>query len=158
MSLFGEKTVMSESSRPPPKLLIKLSSKVNVFLYRLSGGRITGKLFGTPICLVTMTGRKSGRDITIPLMYNPDGENVILVASLGGAPKNPLWYYNLIAHPRVTIQMGSTRREMLAEQATPEQKAALWPVIVANFPNYELYQQRTQRDIPLMICSPIKTM
>jgi deazaflavin-dependent oxidoreductase (nitroreductase family) len=101
-----------------------------------------------------MTGRKSGRTLTLPLMYNPDGANVILVASLGGSPRHPTWYHNLMADPLVTIQLGATRRKMHATQATPEQKAALWPAIVANFPNYEIYQNRTSRDIPVIICTP----
>jgi deazaflavin-dependent oxidoreductase (nitroreductase family) len=109
---------------------------------------------GTPICLVTMTGHKSGKKHTIPLMYNPNGEDVILVASLGGAPKNPLWYYNVKAQPNVEIQVGRRKRAMCARQALPNEKAALWPSIVANFPSYGAYQQQTARDIPVMICSP----
>jgi F420H(2)-dependent quinone reductase len=145
---------MPETKSSPPKTLIKLISKLNVLLYRLSGGKIMGKMSGTPICLVTMTGRKSGRKITLPLMYNPNGDTVILVASLGGAPKSPVWYHNLVANPLVEIQIGSKRRKMSVKQASPEEKKALWPAIVANFPNYELYQERTERDIPVMICSP----
>ena len=139
----------------PPKMLIKFLSKLNVVVYRMSGGRLMGKMQGAPICLVTMTGRKSGRPITVPLMYNVDGENVIPVASLGGAPKHPVWYYNLIANPDVEIELGAVNRKMLVTQATAEQKAALWPVVVANYPDYEVYQKRTERDIPVLICSPV---
>jgi deazaflavin-dependent oxidoreductase (nitroreductase family) len=148
---------MSEAKPPngPNKAVIKFASKLNVFVYRLTGGRVMGKMKGAPICLVTMTGRKSGRKITFPLMYNPDGGNVILVASLGGAPKNPVWYYNLMANPKVIIQLGAKKQEMLATQASPEQKAALWPSIVANYPDFEVYQKKTERDIPVIICSPV---
>jgi deazaflavin-dependent oxidoreductase (nitroreductase family) len=148
---------MSEAKppNPPNKAIVKFLSNLNVALYRLSGGRIMGKLKGAPICLVTMTGRKSGRKITFPLMYNPDGDNVILIASFGGGPKNPVWYYNLMADPNVVIQLGAKKQAMRATQATPEQKAALWPSIVANYPDFEVYQKRTSRDIPVIICSPV---
>jgi deazaflavin-dependent oxidoreductase (nitroreductase family) len=138
----------------PGKSLIKFFSKLNVVLYRLSGGRIMGKMSGAPICLVTMTGRKSGRKITLPLMCNPNGDDVVLVASLGGAPKNPVWYYNLLADPNVVIELGPKRREMAARQASAAEKAALWPAVVANYPGYAAYQSKTARDIPLIICSP----
>jgi len=137
------------------KGLMRLFTRLNVFVYRLSGGRLMNRMYGTPICLVTMTGAKSGRKRTIPLMYNPNGDDVILVASLGGAPKNPLWYYNLVAHPDVEIQVGAVKRRMHCRQATPDEKAALWPTIVANFASYGAYQRRTDRDIPVMICSPV---
>jgi deazaflavin-dependent oxidoreductase (nitroreductase family) len=88
-------------------------------------------------------------------MYTPHGDDVILVASLGGAPKNPLWYYNLLADPAVDIQVGATRREMRCRQASAFEKSQLWPAIVANFPSYGAYQRRTDRDIPVMICSPV---
>jgi deazaflavin-dependent oxidoreductase (nitroreductase family) len=148
---------MSEAKppNPPGKTAVKFFSRLNVLLYRLTGGRVMGKLKGAPICLVTMTGRKSGRKITFPLMYNPDGDNVILIASFGGGPKNPVWYYNLMANPNVVIELGAKKQEMRATQATPEQKAALWPSIVANYPDFEVYQQKTSRDIPVIICSPV---
>lgn len=136
------------------KPLMRLFTALNVFVYKLSGGRLMNSMMGTPICLVTMTGAKTGRKRTIPLMYNPHGDDVILVASLGGAPRNPLWYYNLVAHPDVEIQDGARKRRMRCRQASPEEKAALWPAIVANFPSYGAYQRRTDRDIPVMICSP----
>jgi deazaflavin-dependent oxidoreductase (nitroreductase family) len=87
-------------------------------------------------------------------MYNPDGENVILVASLGGAPKNPIWYSNIMSNPNVTVQVGSLCRKMRAEQVSSTEKARLWPSIVANFPSYAEYQRKTDRDIPVIICTP----
>ena len=136
------------------KGLMRLFTRLNVLVYRLSGGRLMNSMNGTPICLVTMTGAKSGKKRIIPLMYNPIGEDVILVASLGGAPQNPLWYHNLVAHPDVQIQVGATTRDMRCRQASRDEKDALWPAIVANFPSYGAYQRRTDRDIPVMICSP----
>lgn len=137
------------------KGLMRLFTWLNVFVYKLSGGRLMNRMYGTPICLVTMKGARSGKTRTIPLMYNPNGEDVILVASLGGAPKNPLWYYNLVAHPDIEIQVGAAKRRMHCRQASSDEKAALWPKIVANFASYGAYQRRTDRDIPVMICSPL---
>jgi deazaflavin-dependent oxidoreductase (nitroreductase family) len=134
--------------------MIRFFTGLNVLVYRLSGGMLMNRLEGAPICLVTMTGRKSGRKKTIALMYTPHGEDVLLVASLGGAPRHPVWYYNLKAHPQIQIQTGRLRRALLAREATPEEKRTLWPVVVANYHSFEAYQQRTSRDIPLFVCSP----
>jgi deazaflavin-dependent oxidoreductase (nitroreductase family) len=138
----------------PPKWVFKLIVAINVFFYRLSGGKIMGKLKGSPICLVTMTGRKSGRKIVMPLMYTAHGDNVLIVASLGGAPQHPLWYHNIMAHPAITIQDGSRVRAMRARQASAAEKAELWPICVASYPEFADYQRRTTRDIPVLICEP----
>ena len=146
---------MSKPEKLPPKAILKLISKLNVVFYRLSGGQVMGKLKGSPICLVTMTGRKSGRKITMPLMYTPHGESVLIVASQGGAPQHPVWYHNLIADPHVTVQDGRRVRSMLVRQATPQEKAELWPICVASYPEFADYQAKTERDIPVMICEPL---
>ncbi len=145
---------MTEPAKMPPKWILKAMSRSNVFLYRLSGGRMFNTLAGSPICLVTMTGRKSGRTITMPLMYTPHGEDVLIVASLGGAPKHPVWYHNLVANPDVTIEQGNQTRMMRVRQASADEKAALWPALVASYPPFADYQAKTERDIPVMICSP----
>jgi len=143
-----------EPAKAPPKWIVKAFSRLNVFVYRLTGGSMMNRMEGSPICLVTMTGRKSGRILTTPLMYTAHGDDVLLVASLGGAPKNPVWYYNLVAHPDITIQVGTDKRRMRARQASADEKAQLWPVVVASYPSFDAYRQKTDRDIPLMICSP----
>jgi deazaflavin-dependent oxidoreductase (nitroreductase family) len=145
---------MADEAKLPPKKVIRFFTSLNVLMYRLSGGRLMNRLEGAPICLVTMTGRKSGKRKTIALMYTPHGQDVLLVASLGGAPANPVWYYNLKADPQVEIQAGSVRRRMLAREASPEEKRILWPVVVANYRSFDAYQKRTTRDIPLFVCSP----
>ncbi len=144
----------NKALKAPPKWIMKVISRTNVFVYRLTGGRVMGTLKGSPICLVTMTGRKSGREITMPLMYTPEGENVLIVASLGGAPQHPVWYHNLVANPDIVIQDGRRTRKMRARQASAEEKAALWLVCVARYSEFADYQARTNRDIPLMICEP----
>ena len=138
---------------PPPRWVLKLFTRLNVAVYKLSGGRLMGRLAGMPILLVEMTGARSGKRRTIPLMYVPDGDHFLLVASQGGAPKHPVWYYNLLKHPRVLITFAGTTREMHARLATAEEKQALWPTCVKYYPPYQEYQERTNRDIPLFICS-----
>lgn len=145
----------TQAEKLPPKAILKLISKLNVLVYRLSGGRVMGKLKGSPICLVTMTGRKSGRRITMPLMYTPHQDRVLIVASLGGAPQHPVWYHNIMANPDVVIQDGSRIRTMRARQASAAEKAELWPLCVASYPDFAAYQARTDRDIPLVICQPV---
>jgi F420H(2)-dependent quinone reductase len=145
---------MADEAKLPPKRIIRFCTALNVMIYRLSGGKLMNRLEGAPICLVTMTGRKSGKKKTIALMYTPHGQEVLLVASLGGAPQHPVWYYNLKAQPQIEIQAGRVRRKMVAREASPEEKRSLWPVVVANYPSFAAYQQRTTREIPLFVCSP----
>ena len=134
----------------------KLFTKINVAVYKMSGGRLMNKgPAGKPICLVTMTGRKTGKTREIPLMHVPHGEQKILVASLAGMSKNPVWYYNLKATPDITIQADGVRRAYRAREVGPEEKATLWPVLVEAYPPYDEYQARTDRDIPVFVCDPL---
>lgn len=145
---------MSKPAPIPPKWFFKIMVAVNVFFYRLTGGKFMGTLKGSPICLVTMKGRKSGRTLIIPLMYTAHGEDVLIVASQGGAPRHPVWYHSIMANPDVVIQDGSRLRKMRARQASAAEKAELWPLCVASYPDFAAYQARTDRDIPLIICQP----
>ena len=149
---------MSEQSadmgKPPPRWVLKAFTRLNVWVYRLSGGRLGDTLAGDPICLVTMTGAKSGRRRTIPLMYVPDGDSVLLVASQGGAPAHPVWYHNLVAHPDIVVEQGGDRRQLRARVVNEEEKVRLWPICVAHYAPYEDYQQRTERRIPVFRCEP----
>jgi deazaflavin-dependent oxidoreductase (nitroreductase family) len=135
--------------------LIRAMSAANTWIYRLSGGRLGAKwLRGAPICLLTTTGRKSGQPRTTPLLYLRRGEDVVLVASQGGMSKHPVWYLNLEKHPDVEVQIGPETRSMRARRADPEEKAALWPELTAMYRDYDDYQARTDRDIPVIVCSP----
>lgn len=144
----------SASGSPPPRWALKAFTRLNVVVYRASGGRLMNRLGGDPICLVTMTGAKTGRTRTIPLMYVPDGDSFLLVASQGGAPKHPVWYHNLVAHPDVTIEEGGRRLALRAREVGPEEKGRLWPICVSHYQPYEDYQRRTDRDIPVFRCEP----
>jgi deazaflavin-dependent oxidoreductase (nitroreductase family) len=138
----------------PPRWLMKYFSRTHVFLNRVTGGRAFNKLSGDEVCFVTMTGAKSGRRITMPLMYVPYQQGVLLVASLGGAPKNPVWYYNIAAHPDIEVRHRGQPLRLHARLASPDEKPALWPVCDAAYAPYADYRARTTRDIPIFICAP----
>ena len=134
--------------------ILKLFAGLNATVYRMSNGRFMGKMGSSDICVVRMQGARSGKWRDIPLMYVPNGAGVILVASLGGAPKHPVWYYNLVAHPDIDVQVKQNTLKLRARLASAEEKAAVWPRCVAAYPPYESYQKRTTRDIPVFICDP----
>lgn len=136
----------------PPRWLLKLFTKVNVIVYKLTGGRLMGKLSGMPILLVEMKGARSGKRRTIPLMCVPHGDGFLLVASQGGAPKHPVWYHNLVAYPGVRITFGGQTRSMNARRVLEEEKAQFWPVCCEYYPPYQDYQARTDRNIPVFLC------
>ena len=145
---------MSEKEFKTLRTFIKPYSKLNVLLYKLTGGRILGTLTGRPVMLVTMTGAKSGKERTIPLMYVPYKDGVIVVASQGGAPKTPLWYNNLVKNPDVVVQYKSTKMNLRARQVDDAEKAAVWPTCVEHYAEYDDYQKRTDRNIPVFVCEP----
>jgi deazaflavin-dependent oxidoreductase (nitroreductase family) len=123
--------------------------------YRLTGGLVGHRVPGAPpSLLLDHVGAKSGTVRTIPLSYLADGDDLVLVASKGGNPKHPAWFHNLRAHPDVTVQVGSKRRAVRARVATPEERARLWPQVVAMYGGYADYQRRTKREIPLVILEP----
>ena len=136
-------------------IIVRVMSVANIWIYRLTGGWLGGTfLRGAPICFVTVTGRKSGRAITVPLLYLADGADVIIVASKGGMSKHPVWYLNLEATPRCEVEYGGTRRTMIARRVGKGEKAALWPRLCTMYPDYADYQARTTRDIPVLRLSP----
>jgi deazaflavin-dependent oxidoreductase (nitroreductase family) len=104
--------------------------------------------------LLTVMGRKTGRRLTVPLLYLQDDERVVVVASKGGMDHHPLWYHNLVANPDVEVQVGAETRAMTARTATPVEKTALWPKVIAVYRDYADYQARTSRDIPVVILTP----
>ena len=106
------------------------------------------------ICVVTMTGAKTGKKRDIPLMYVPHRDGVLLVASLGGAPRHPTWYYNLVANPDIEVLVGKDKTKLRARRASPAEKVDLWSVCCKYYPPYDEYQRRTERDIPVFVCEP----
>jgi deazaflavin-dependent oxidoreductase (nitroreductase family) len=134
--------------------LLNAMTGANVKLYRLSGGRLGGKVSGAPVLLLDHIGRKSGRRRTTPVLYMPDGDDLIIVASRAGSDSDPAWWLNLKANPETTVQVGSQRRRVLARQATPEEKRRLWPRLVDAYSDYAVYQRRTVREIPVIVLVP----
>lgn len=145
---------MSDKEFKRVRTFIKPFSKLNSVVYKLSAGRIMGKFQGRPVMLVTMTGAKSGKTRTIPLMYVPYKEGVIVVGSQGGAPKSPVWVKNLEADPNVTVQFMGKRMSLRARKVDDAEKAAVWPVCVEHYHEYDDYQARTDRNIPVFVCEP----
>jgi deazaflavin-dependent oxidoreductase (nitroreductase family) len=124
-------------------------------IYRATGGLIGHRFPGAPpMLLLDHVGARSGTAHTTPLAYVEDGPDVVVVASKGGHPKHPAWYHNLRAHPDATVQIGRERRAVRARVATAEERARLWPKAVEAYGGYRGYQQRTEREIPLVILEP----
>ena len=138
----------------PPRWLIKAMTRTHIALHRLTGGRFFNTLSGDEVCFVTMTGARSGRTLPVPLMYVPYQEGVLLVASQGGAPKNPVWYHNLVKHPDIEVNHRGRRMKLRARLARPDEKPALWPVCDRHYAPYADYRERTDRDIPIFVCEP----
>ena len=122
--------------------------------YEGSGGTEGTTLRGMPVVILTMRGASSGKLRKIPLMRVEHDGAYAAVASLGGAPENPAWYRNLVADPRVELQDGTTRRDMVAREVTGEEKARWWERAVAAFPDYADYQAKTDRVIPVFVVEP----
>ena len=109
---------------------------------------------GTQTLILTTIGRRSGEPRPQPLIYGTHGDAYLVVASKGGAPQHPAWYLNLDANPDVEIQVKGEKMRARARTATPEEKAELWPIMTREWPPYDEYQQKTDRDIPVVIIEP----
>jgi deazaflavin-dependent oxidoreductase (nitroreductase family) len=130
-------------------------TKGHVVVYRASHGLVGHHIPGAPpMLLLDHVGAKSGATRTSPLVYASDGENLVLVASKGGHPKNPAWFHNLRANPDTTVQVGSRRVEVKARVADAKERKRLWPQVVKVYGGYESYQRNTDREIPLVILEP----
>jgi F420H(2)-dependent quinone reductase len=130
---------------------------LHTLVYRASGGRIGHTIpgVGGKMLLLDHVGAKSGTKRTSPLLYFPDGEDAVIVASKGGYPKHPAWYHNLMANPDTTVQIGTERRPVHARVATAEERERLWPRAVKTYHGYADYQKRSKgREIPLVILEP----
>jgi deazaflavin-dependent oxidoreductase (nitroreductase family) len=140
---------------PTTKFIIKWMSRAQTFLYKRSGGKVAGSfLQGTPVALLTTTGRKTGEPRVSPLLFLREGDRVVLVASQGGAAKNPMWYLNLKADPKITVQIKDEVLYLTARDATEQERAEYWPKLVEMYSSFDDYQAWTDRVIPIVICDP----
>lgn len=147
----------SPAAPPPGTLRLKALNcltDLNVLVYRRSGGRLGGQIKGAPILLLDHVGRRTGRKRTTPVLYLEHENALVIVGSRGGSVAPPAWWLNLTAHPDTTVQVRRERRSVRARQATPEEHLELWPRLVAMFPDYEVYQRRTERRIPVILLEP----
>lgn len=133
-------------------VVIRIMSAANVWLYRVTGGRVGGKfLRGAPVLLLTTTGRKSGARRVAPVLYLRDGDRFVVVASKGGFSQHPAWYLNLEANPDAELELGRERIRVRAQRASDAEKAALWPKLTAMYRDFDDYQGRTARNIPVLL-------
>jgi deazaflavin-dependent oxidoreductase (nitroreductase family) len=132
----------------------RLATKLHVALFRRTEGRVGGRLVGNPILLLHTTGRRSGKPRTTPLLYLPDGENLVIVASNGGAAKHPAWWLNLRQMEEATVQVGERKVSVRAEEVSGEEKRRLWARLVEAYPGYASYQKKTEREIPVVVLRP----
>jgi len=137
------------------KTLTKGFLGVHRTLYRLTNGKFGGTMGSNrPVLLLTTTGRETGKQRTWPLVYFRDGENMVIVGSNSGQPRDPAWCHNLRSNPTTTVQIGADTIKVRAEQATSDERSRLWSMIVAQAPNFDEYRKKTSREIPLMILHP----
>lgn len=142
--------------------VIKYGAKANVAVFRLTNGRIGAKWrIGAgwrkpvPVLLLEHVGRKSGKKFTTPLLHLRDGDNLVVVASQGGLPKHPQWFHNLVAQPETSVALPRERsRKVRARVAGSEERAALWPKLVALYADFDNYQSWTDREIPVVVLEP----
>ena len=144
------------SARTAWRLIGKGMTGTHAAIYRASGGKLAGRMFNSPVLLLITTGRKTGRERTTPLLYLEDGENLVVVASVGGAPRHPDWYWNLKADPEARVQMQERTLRVRAQEAEGEEKRRLWRRVVEMYPPYEDYQRRTEREIPVFVLRPME--
>ncbi|MGB6126799.1 MAG: nitroreductase family deazaflavin-dependent oxidoreductase [Gordonia sp. (in: high G+C Gram-positive bacteria)] len=140
---------------------IKVGSRLNTRLYKLTRGKFGGTWRvgsalrnPTPVCLLTSIGRKSGQERTVPLLFLRDGDDIVVVASQGGLPSNPAWYYNVRDDPSVRTQVGGDDRRYTARIANDAERDRLWPQLVDLYADFNTYAAWTDRKIPVVICSP----
>jgi deazaflavin-dependent oxidoreductase (nitroreductase family) len=134
----------------------KWATKIHASLFRATGGKVGGRLVGSPVLLLVTTGRKSGLQRTTPLLYLDDGDHHVIVASNGGAAKHPVWWLNLRANPEATVEIGGRKTRVRATEAQGEERARLWRRLVLMYGPYESYRKKTDREIPVILLEPVE--
>jgi len=153
VGVLGDK-FYSRASQAMGATGLRLTGKLNIPLYRLSGGRIGGRINRAPVLLLTTTGRKSGQARTAPVVYLADGENLVVVGSNAGHGRTPAWSLNLKANPEAEVEVGRQRRPVRARVAAGEERADLWRKHNEQYSGFDEYEARTDRDIALFVLEP----
>ena len=147
---------IKDNQVPVVRFFMRWATRLNVAVFRASKGRLMNKFIGGyPVCIVTTTGAKSGKIRRIALIHLPHGDDKLLVASQGGMNSNPVWYYNIAAHPEIRIMVGGEEKAYRARQVSEDEKRDLWPHLVSMYPDFDEYQARTDRNIPVFSCQPL---
>ena len=142
----------NEPGYQPPD--ISLLGEEHIRRYRETDGEVGYLWNGAPTLLLTTTGRRTGEPRTSALIFGRDGDDYLVVASMGGAPQHPSWYLNLTANPAAEIQVRADRFPVVTCTASEEEKPRLWRIVTEVWPNYDVYQTRTDRVIPVVVLSP----
>jgi deazaflavin-dependent oxidoreductase (nitroreductase family) len=137
------------------RAITRYGGALHRFLYRASGGRIGGRLWGLRVVLLTTTGRRTGKRRTVPLCSLRDGDDVVVIGSYGGLDRPPAWSLNLEADPNAELEDGHERRSVVARTASPEERVRLWAEVTARAPGYLEYERRTSREIPVILLRPL---
>ena len=135
-------------------MLQQLMSSTHVFFYKLSGGRIGGRIHKADVLLLTTTGRKTGKKRTTPLLYVRDGNRLVIIASNGGRPMDPSWWMNLKRNPIAMVQVKRLKETVYAQRAIGSEKERLWRLMTSVYPAYDNYLKKTDRDIPVVVLMP----
>ena len=141
---------MSDYTQPDLTLL----GEDHIRAYRGTGGEVGYLWNGVPTLLLTTVGRRSGQARTSALIFARDADDYLVVASKGGAPAHPMWYLNVQADPHATIEVKDREIAVVARTATSQEKPRLWGIVTGVWPNYDAYQARTERDIPVVVLTP----
>lgn len=123
-------------------------------LYRSTRGAVGRRLVNNDMCLLTTTGRRSGKKHTVPLLYLRDNNRLVVIASWGGRDQHPHWYLNLVANPEADAQVLGDRWPVSARTADPNERAAWWPKVLDAYDGYAVYESRTDREIPVVFLDP----
>ena len=124
--------------------------------FHANGGKVGGQFAGAPMILLTTTGAKTGRSFTTPLVYSKDGDRFVIIASKAGAPTNPAWYHNLLAHPTVTVEIGTDKFQAKATPAKGDERERLFNQQAKAMPVFDEYRKKTTRQIPVIILERVK--
>lgn len=133
---------------------MKYFARAHIWVYRRTNGRVGARLLWFPAALVTTTGRKTGRPRTTPTLYLADGDRVILPASFGGRDSDPAWYLNIESNPEVRVQIRDRQFDLVARDATDEERKRYWPSLIKMYPPYRGYREAADRVIPMVVCEP----